>query len=62
MSDKLMNISMMIPKITLSVNYNNLWLKRLDTKHIEPANQNSIKVPMVVKPMNKKTLLQNFGD
>ena len=28
----------------------------------EPTNQNSIKVPNVVKPANEQTLLQNFGD
>ena len=28
----------------------------------EPTNQNSIKVPKVVKPTNKKTLLKDFGD
>ena len=41
-------------KFIPSIDYN-LWLKRLDT-------QNSIKVSKVVKPTNKKTLLQNFGD
>ena len=45
---------MMIHKITLSVDFN-LWLKRLDTKLSKPTNQNSIKVPKVVKPTNKKT-------
>ena len=39
-----------------SQNYN-WWLKRLDTQLNEPINQNSIKVPKVVKPINKKTLL-----
>ena len=29
---------------------------------MNPTNQNSIKVPKVVKPMNKKTLLKDFGD
>ena len=27
----------------------------------EPTNQNSLKIPKVVKPTNEKTLLQNFG-
>ena len=27
----------------------------------KPTNQNSEKVPKVVKPSNKKTLLKNFG-
>ena len=31
-------------------------LKRLDTQFNEPKDQNSIKVPKVVKPTNKKTL------
>ena len=47
---------MMIYKITPSVDYN-WWLKRLDTQINEPTNQYSIKVPKIVKPMNKKTLL-----
>ena len=41
-------------KITPSVDYN-YWLKRLDTKLNEPADQNSLEVPKVVKPTNKKT-------
>ena len=45
----------MIHKIIHSVDYN-LWLKCLDTQHNEPPHQNSIKVPKVVKPTNKKTL------
>ena len=45
---------MMINKITSSANYN-YWLKHLDTKFIEPTNKNSIKVPKLVKPTNKKT-------
>ena len=32
------------------------------TQTNEPTNQNSIKVPKVVKFTNKKTLIQNFGD
>ena len=44
-------------------NYN-LWLKCLDTQLNEPTNQNYIyiKVPKVVKPANKKTLLYIFRD
>ena len=34
----------------------NQWLKRLDTQLNEPTNQNSRKVPKVVKSTNKKTL------
>ena len=29
---------------------------------IEPTNQNSIKVINIVKPKNKNTMLENFGD
>ena len=47
---------MMIYKMNLSVDYNQC-LKRLETDSNEPTNQNSIKVPKVVKPMNKTTLL-----
>ncbi len=51
---------MMIHKITPSVE-NNYGLKRLDTQLNEPTNQNSIKVPKVVKPTNKKILLETLG-
>ena len=34
----------------------NMWLKRLNTQ----LNKKFIKFPKVVKPMNKKTLLQDF--
>ena len=43
-------------QITPSIDYN-FWLIRLDTQLNETTNQNSIKVPKVVKPLNKKTLL-----
>ena len=48
---------MMIHKINPAVDYN-YWLKRLDsgTQHNKPTNRNSIKVPKVVEPTNKKTL------
>ena len=49
-ADKLMYMM-----ITPSVDFNQ-WLKRLETN--EPTNQNSIKVPKVVKPTNKKTLFE----
>ena len=48
----------MIHKITQSVDYN-YWLKRLDAQLNEPTNKNTIRV---VKPTNKKTLVNNFGD
>ncbi len=32
-----------------------LWLKRLDNEINEPKNQNSKKLPKVVKPTNNKT-------
>ena len=47
---------MVIHKITPSKDYKK-WLKRFDTQLDEPINQNLIKVPKVVKPMNKKKLL-----
>ena len=52
---------LMIHKNTPSVDYN-YWLKRLDAQLNESTSPNSFKVPKVVKPTNKKTLLQNFGD
>ena len=52
---------MVIHKITLSVDYSK-WMKRFDTQLNESTNQNSRKVRKVVKPTNKKTLLQNLGD
>ena len=56
MADKLMYIpNVDILHITISVNYN-FYLKRLDTQLNEPTNQNSILVPKVVKPTNKKRL------
>ena len=39
-----------------------LVVETLNTKLVEPTKQNSIKVPKVVMPTNKKTLLENFGD
>ena len=48
--------TMMIHKITPYIDYN-YWLKRLDTQLNGPLNQNSIKVPKVVMPKKKKTLL-----
>ena len=46
---------MMIDKITPFVDYN--WgLKRFNTKINDPSNQNSLKVPKVIKTTNKKTL------
>ena len=51
----------MIHKIIPSLHYNQLF-KRLDTQLNKPSNQNSIKVPKVVKPINKKMLLQEFFD
>ena len=48
---------MMIHKIPSSVDYN-YSLKRLDTQLNESTNQNSLKVPKVVKQTNKKTFLK----
>ena len=47
---------MMKLKITPSVDYNQ-WLNRLNTQLNRPFNQNSMKVPKVVNPKNKKMLL-----
>ena len=52
---------MMIHIIYPFVDYNK-WLERLDTQLNELTNQNSIKVPKVVKLTNEKTLLYNLGD
>ena len=50
---------MIIHKITPIVYYI-WWLKRKHTQLNEPTNQNSIKVPKVVKPSNKKRLNKTF--
>ena len=47
---------MMIDKITPFVD-NNWGLKRFNTQINDPSNQNSLKVPKVIKTTNKKTLL-----
>ena len=47
---------MMIHKFTSSVDYNQ-WLERFDTQLNETTKQNSIEVPKVIVPTNKKTLL-----
>ena len=56
MVDKLMYILNGDRQNSSSIDYN-LWLKRLDTQLNELINQNSIIVPKVVKPTNKKTLI-----
>ena len=57
MSDKLMyKIDKIMHKIIFSLDYKQ-WLKCLDTQLNKPTNQNSIKVPRVVKSIDKKTLL-----
>ena len=56
MADKLMYIPNDDIQNYPFLDYNE-WLKRLDTLINEPTNQNSIKVPMVVKPTNNKTIL-----
>ena len=50
---------MIIHKITPIVYYI-WWLKRKHTQLNEPTNQNSIKVPKVFKPSNKKRLNKTF--
>ena len=52
---------MMKDKITPFLGYNK-WQKHFDTHLNKPTNKNSMKVPKVVKPANKKTLLLNFED
>ena len=47
-------------KITPSIDYN-YWLKHLDAKLIVTTNQNSIKVPKVVKKKNKKLYYKTLG-
>ena len=56
MTDKLIHIPNVDTQITSSVNYN-YWLKHLNTQFNEPTNKNPLKVPKVVKPTNKETLL-----
>ena len=56
MADIMLKFPMMVHKNTPSVYYNK-WLKHLDTQLNGSTNQNSIKVPKVVEPMNMKTLL-----
>ena len=50
---------MMIHRITPSVDLN-LWLKRLNTQHNHPTNQNKTLGTIVIKrPLNRKTYRQN---
>ena len=56
MTDKFTSSQMIIHKIIPSVEY----IKWLTLE--EPTIQNSMKVPKIVKPTNKKALLENFGD
>ena len=51
---------MIINKITPSLDYN-YWLNRLETYLNESTNQNSIKVPKVVKPTNKNKSHKTLG-
>ena len=51
---------MMIHKFTPYVDYKQS-LNRLDSQFNKLTNQNSIKVPKVVKPRNNKTLLETLG-
>ena len=46
---------MFMQKIIPSVEIN-LWIKRFDTELNRPTNKNSLIIPKVVKPMNKKPL------
>ena len=60
MADKLMYVLNEDKQIT-PLDYNQR-LKRLVTQLNELTNLKLVKVPKVVKPTNKKTLLKNFGD
>ena len=51
---------MMIHKITRPVDYNK-WLNHLDTQLNEPSNQNSMNVPKVDNPTNKKINHKTLG-
>ncbi len=51
------NSPMTIHTITPLEDYN-FWLKRLDTQLKKSTNQNSLKVPKVARPTNKKTLIK----
>ena len=51
---------MRLLKIIPSEVYNQ-WLKHLDTQLNESTNQNSMKVPKVDRPANKKNVIKNFG-
>ena len=61
MTDKLIYISNNDTQNSTSVHYN-YWLKCLDTQLSESTNQNTLKVPKVVKSTNKKTLLKTLCD
>ena len=53
MADKLMYIPNV--KTQISIDYNQ-WLKGLETQLNKPINQNSLRVPKVIKATNRKTL------
>ena len=51
---------MMTHKIAPAVDINQ-WLKRSNTQLNKPTNQNSVKVPKVVRPTNKKRYCKTLG-
>ena len=51
---------MMIHKPNPSVD-GNQWLNRLDTQLNEQTNQNSIKVPKIIKTINEKKFIKLWG-
>ena len=51
---------MLIYQITPSVDYN-WWLTRVNTQLNEANHQNSIKVPKVVEPTNRKRYYKTLG-
>ena len=56
MADELMYIANDDKQDCPSVD-SNYWLKRFNTQLNDPTNQNSLKVPKVVKPIYNKMLL-----
>ena len=55
MAENVIYIPIVDTQNTPSVDYNQ-WLKRLDIQRNEPTNNNSLNVPKIVKPTNKKTI------
>ena len=54
------SINLFTSPINTFVDYNQ-WLERFDTQLNEPTNQNSLLVPKVVRPTNKKLYSKTLG-